>query len=73
MSVRVTAAGRGVLTIINMYDYIEKAIEEHNQRVYKGKMPVHNREVLRNMLEREAKFWEAEAVRVDNHNAHDDY
>jgi hypothetical protein len=55
-----------------MYDYIEKAIEEHNQRVYHGEMPARNKSVLRNMLEREAKFWEEEAVRIDGHTGRDD-
>lgn len=33
----------------------------------------HNKNVLRSMLEKEHDFWEAQAVRVDNNNSHDDY
>lgn len=55
-----------------MDDYIEARIEEVNQKTYGGAMPAHNKKVLRDQLEAEARFWEREAVRIDNNRYHDD-
>jgi hypothetical protein len=51
---------------------VDEEVEAYNQRVYKGEMPAHNKAVLRDMIERENRFWEAEAVRQDNHTGRDD-
>lgn len=39
-----------------MDDYIEKQIEEVNQRDYLGEMPAHNKATLRRILEAEERF-----------------
>lgn len=49
--------------------FVEKEVEKHNQEVYQGEMPAHNRSVARSMFGREYDFWEREAVREDNHNS----
>jgi hypothetical protein len=44
----------------------EEEVEAYNRRVYKGQMPAHNKAVLRDMIEKENRFWEADAVREDS-------
>lgn len=46
----------------------EERIAEVEQNVYGGNMPAHNKAVLRSILEKEDRFWEAEAVREDSHS-----
>lgn len=48
---------------------VDEEVEAYNQRVYKGQMPVHNKAVLRDMIEKENRFCEAEAVREDSNNS----
>jgi hypothetical protein len=52
--------------------YIEQKIAEHEARVYGGNMPAHNKATLRKQLEEEDRFWERDAVRVDNYTGRDD-
>lgn len=40
---------------------IEEQIEDHNERVYDGLMTAHQKQVLRDMLEKEDRFWVLEA------------
>lgn len=40
---------------------IEARVEEYNQRVYGGTMSASQKQVLRDMLEREDAYWEREA------------
>lgn len=51
-------------------DNIERAIDEYNQRVYQGGMNAHQKEVLRDMLTKEQRFWSLEAK--DFINGYDD-
>lgn len=38
-------------------DYLEGEVERINQEQFAGQLPVHNRSVLRSMLERENRQW----------------
>jgi hypothetical protein len=53
-----------------MSEWVERQIAKYEERV--GKLPVHNKQTLRAMLMREEKFWDEQAVRVDNNTGHDD-
>jgi len=47
---------------------VEEEIEAYNQKVYRGEMPAHNKSVLRSIIEKENKFWDAEPFREDSNN-----
>ena len=51
---------------------VDEEIEAYNLRVYGGNMPAHNKSVLRSMIEKENKFWDAEPFKEDNHNTQHD-
>jgi hypothetical protein len=50
--------------------FIEKEVAEKEKKM---KLDARNRSVVRYMAAKEWHFWEREAVRIDNHNSHDDY
>jgi hypothetical protein len=50
--------------------FIEKEVAEKEKKM---KLDAHNRSAVRYMAAKEWHFWEREAVRIDNHNSHDDY
>ena len=55
-------------------DYNDAFIADYEKRVYGGEpMPAINKTLLRKRLEAEDRFWQAEAVRIDNSRFHDDY
>lgn len=39
---------------------IEERIKDYNQRIYQGTMTAHQKEVLRDVWEKEDTFWELE-------------
>ena len=49
----------------------EEEIEAYEKRTGQT-LPAYNRATLRSMIEKENRFWEREAVRVDNNTGHDD-
>jgi hypothetical protein len=50
-------------------EWIEKEVAEKEKTM---KLDAHNKRTLRAMLGKEHDYWEAEAVRVDNHTGRDD-
>jgi hypothetical protein len=50
-------------------EYIEKEVVEQETKM---RLDVHNKSTLRSMKAKEFDFWEAQAVRIDNHTGHDD-
>lgn len=55
---------------MNREDWVEKEVVEQEKRM---SLDAHNKSTLRSMKGKEFDFWEKQAVRVDNNNAHDDY
>lgn len=53
-----------------MTDYIEQEIARVEREVYEGNMPAHNKQVLREKLKKEDKFWER--FERDHRNGYDD-
>jgi hypothetical protein len=51
-------------------DWIEKEVVAKEKVMH---LDAHNKATLRSVLGKEHDFWEREAVRIDNHNSHDDY
>jgi hypothetical protein len=51
-------------------EWIEKEVEAKGASM---RLDAHNKSVLRSMLAAEFDYWEAQNVRVDNNNSHDDY
>jgi hypothetical protein len=50
--------------------WIEKEVMEQEKKM---RLDARNKATLRSMKSKEWDFWEREAVRIDNHNSHDDY
>lgn len=44
--------------MISTKDYIEEVVEKTEKDVYNGDMPVHNKNRLRELLQKEADYWE---------------
>ncbi len=51
---------------------VEERVVQYEQRLGQP-LPLHNKEVLREMIKKEDAFWERWDVRVDNYKYHDDY
>lgn len=54
--------------MISTNDWIEEVVEKTEKDVYGGYMPAHNKATLRDILRKEAAFWDREAVREDSHS-----
>jgi len=51
-------------------DWIEEVIEKTEKDVYGGDMPAHNKNRLRELLQKEAEYWERYEGREEDGHSH---